>query len=511
MTALYDRVFMVPTQNYSQHFEKFKQHINSNPIAAVLCTEELLKLRAEVAAAPPGLTSADAEPLISVAPSTNPPGVDGDEDADEVAPGTETAPGVETAVTSQDDAETVAIREKVIAARQKVFNVLDEEVRKRWAFEEAIKRPYFHVKPLERVQLKNWREYLDFELSNGDHKRAVILFERCVIACALYEDFWQRFATYMEGHSIEKCRHVYERACTIHLPRKPSIHLAWAAFEEQQGNAAKATEILADIDKGVPGIIMVKLRRINLERRRQNFDAVAALYEEAIIETSDQELATFFAIRYSRFLSKIMGDVDKARTTLKGALEKDKDNKRLYLQLLDLELSMYPVSEEKMEEVFRLVEDSELDTEIKQGFSQRKVEFLEDFSGDVAKIMAAQENHAKVYKGKSVLVPLTGRKRSQEGDGSDVKSKVAKSEEVTADGSQQVANTALTGAEAYDTSYSSAAAAAYSATASAYSYAAPSQNQWAAYSAYSAAHPNTYNYNQWYQQYGAAYGHAHQQ
>ena len=28
-------------------------------------------------------------------------GVDGDEDADEVAPGTETAPGVETAVTSQ--------------------------------------------------------------------------------------------------------------------------------------------------------------------------------------------------------------------------------------------------------------------------------------------------------------------------------------------------------------------------------------------------------------------------
>ena len=123
----------------------------------------------------------------------------------------------------------------MIAARQKVFNALEEEVRKRWPFEEAIKRPYFHVKPLERVQLKNWREYLDFEISNGDHKRVVVLFERCVIACALYEDFWQRFASYMEGHSMEKCRHVYERACTIHLPRKPSIHLAWAAFEEQQG------------------------------------------------------------------------------------------------------------------------------------------------------------------------------------------------------------------------------------------------------------------------------------
>ena len=137
----------------------------------------------------------------------------------------------------QDDAETIAIREKVIAARQKVFTALGEEVRKRWTFEEAIKRPYFHVKPLERVQLKNWREYLDFEIGNGDHRRVVILFERCVIACALYEDFWQRFASYMEAHDVEACRHVYERACTIHLPRKPSIHLAWAAFEEQQGES----------------------------------------------------------------------------------------------------------------------------------------------------------------------------------------------------------------------------------------------------------------------------------
>lgn len=144
----------------------------------------------------------------------------------------------------QDDAETIAIREKVISARQKVYTALEEEVRKRWPFEEAIKRPYFHVKPLERVQLKNWREYLDFELSNGDHKRVVILFERCVIACALYEDFWQRFATYMEGHSVEACRHVYERACTIHLPRKPSIHLAWAAFEEQQGESVQLTKKL---------------------------------------------------------------------------------------------------------------------------------------------------------------------------------------------------------------------------------------------------------------------------
>lgn len=53
-----------------------------------------------------------------------------------------------------------------------------------------IKRPYFHVKPLERAQLRNWRDYLDFELAGGNPERTIVLFERCVIACALYEEFW---------------------------------------------------------------------------------------------------------------------------------------------------------------------------------------------------------------------------------------------------------------------------------------------------------------------------------
>lgn len=53
-----------------------------------------------------------------------------------------------------------------------------------------IKRPYFHVKPLERCQLKNWKEYLDYEIEQGDQNRIIVLFERCLIACALYEEFW---------------------------------------------------------------------------------------------------------------------------------------------------------------------------------------------------------------------------------------------------------------------------------------------------------------------------------
>ncbi len=61
---------------------------------------------------------------------------------------------------------------------------------------QQIKRPYFHVKPLDLKQLNNWREYLDFELEVGDHERIVVLFERCLIACAHYEEFWCRYARY---------------------------------------------------------------------------------------------------------------------------------------------------------------------------------------------------------------------------------------------------------------------------------------------------------------------------
>ena len=44
-----------------------------------------------------------------------------------------------------------------------------------------------------------------------------------------------QFASYAESQSAELARSVYNRACTIHLQRKPNIHVAWAMFEEKQG------------------------------------------------------------------------------------------------------------------------------------------------------------------------------------------------------------------------------------------------------------------------------------
>ena len=75
---------------------------------------------------------------------------------------------------------------------------------------------------------------------------------------------------------------------------------------------------------------------------------------------------------------------------------------------------MPETNEDKVDEVFELVKNSSLSEEIKESFSQRRLEFLEDFSSNIVKITKAQEAHNKLYKSKTNHA--TGKKRpSDEG------------------------------------------------------------------------------------------------
>jgi len=46
--------------------------------------------------------------------------------------------------------------------------------------------------------------------------------------------FVRYLETLKEEGVTEKIRDVFERACTIHHPMKPSLHLHWSEFEESQ-------------------------------------------------------------------------------------------------------------------------------------------------------------------------------------------------------------------------------------------------------------------------------------
>ena len=61
-----------------------------------------------------------------------------------------------------------------------------EELTRRKAFEDVIRRPYFHVKPLDAAQLSAWSHYIDYMDAKGDEKETRHLYERCLVACARY-------------------------------------------------------------------------------------------------------------------------------------------------------------------------------------------------------------------------------------------------------------------------------------------------------------------------------------
>ncbi|XP_051953945.1 pre-mRNA-processing factor 39 [Xyrauchen texanus] len=368
VTAVYDRVLCIPTQLYSQHFQKFKEHVQNNNPKHFLSVEEFVQLRVELANA--------NKPTEDEAPG------------EDLPPGTEDLPDPAKRVTEIEN-----MRHKVIETRQETFNQNEHEVSKRWAFEEGIKRPYFHVKALEKTQLNNWREYLDFELENGTPERVVILFERCLIACALYEEFWIKYAKYLESYSTEGVRHIYKKACSIHLPKKPAVHILWAAFEEQQGNVEEARGILKAIEEAVPGLAMVRLRRVSLERRHGNMDEAETLLRDAITNGNNASESSFYAVKLARQLLKVQKSITKAKKVLMEAIEKDETNPKLYLNLLELEYTGdVQQNEADIIACFDRALNSPMSLESRVTFSQRKVEFLEDFGSD---INVSQEPDAK--------------------------------------------------------------------------------------------------------------------
>ncbi|MBN3289366.1 PRP39 factor, partial [Polypterus senegalus] len=382
VTAIYDRLLRIPTQLYSSHFERFKEHVASHPPRKILSIEEFLRLRTQVVST--HTTSKTEEVQDGSLPEDAPPGIDS---------------------TAKDFAEQEQkVRELLIAERQAVFQNNEIEVSKRWNFEEAIKRPYFHVKPLDRAQLRNWQNYLDFEIANGSHERVIVLFERCMIACTLYEDFWCKYTKYMEKLSEEGTRNVFQRACEVHLPRRPNIHLLWATFEEQHGNRQEARRILENLEQLVPGLAMVRLRRASLERRAGNMEAAESLLREAVQYSQGTPLHAFYSIKLARQLLRVQKNLGRARKVLLDAIEKEPENGKLHMNLLELEFSAdVRQNEGNILQCINGALSSNLPPEMRKIFSQRRLEFHENFGTTIQRDSAeSEEKKAKTEDGLAV-------------------------------------------------------------------------------------------------------------
>lgn len=229
----------------------FKQFAYTHPLAELMTPEESEAAAQAKAAAPVKEEQAtDNDEIVPEADST----VDEPEKpAEEAAEPTE--------------AEEL---EKYVAVREAYYRVAKEWDARTRDFELAIRRPYFHVRPLDEAQLGNWHRYLDFIEKEGVLERTIKLYERCLIACANYPEYWVRYVQRMDVEGKpELALDALHRATVIFVKRRPEIHIFAARYREEQGDlkgARASYEVLRnDLE---PGLLEAVVKHANFEKRQ---------------------------------------------------------------------------------------------------------------------------------------------------------------------------------------------------------------------------------------------------
>ncbi|KAG8365591.1 hypothetical protein BUALT_Bualt18G0121700 [Buddleja alternifolia] len=195
---------------------------------------------------------------------------------------------------------------------------VDEKIK---CFERNIRRQYFSVTPLDVDQLNNWHLYLDFIEKQDNLDWAVKLYERCLIPCANYPEFWMRYVEFLESKGgCEMAISALDRATQIFLKNEREIHLFNARFKEHIGdvNGARSALLMCDTNTDSAFIEKVVLQA-NMERRLGNFAAATVMYEKALetaIEKQKLHILPGLYSHCSRLTFLITGNVDAARDVL---------------------------------------------------------------------------------------------------------------------------------------------------------------------------------------------------
>ncbi|XP_073514680.1 pre-mRNA-processing factor 39-like isoform X2 [Phyllobates terribilis] len=387
---LYNRVLNIPTLRYQTHFERCKILISTRSPVEFLTMEELSAIYTRIQA-----ENDNYQVAMEDLPS------------DDIAD-------------SLTEADVQKIRQHFLDTREQMFLLNEMQVQKRSAFEDGIKRLYFFSTPLNIKQLQNWRKYLTFEMSQGLHDRIVVLFERCLMPCAMYEEFWLSYAQYMEGQSVEAARSVFERACLTHLPLKFTLHHQWAFFEEKHGELDSARAILHNLENVLPGVVLVRLRRVNFERRNGNLQEAERLLREAVQISGRPGVAAFYTVKLARLLLKLKKDPEKARDLLMEALKKEPNSPCLHECLLEIE-----ISRDGVDDVMHCVEralKSNIHDALKGTLSQKRLEFLEDNGTSIKSLLNAYDEHQILLKNNEM------KRKGNDGDEGDEKNKKAKAQ-----------------------------------------------------------------------------------
>ena len=301
--AILDRVIKIPMHQYARYFEKFRTMAHTRPLTELLPAEALVQFRAEV-------------------------------EADNAT--FQAGPKGELEIERE-------VRTKIDNFHLEIFTRTQTETTKRWTYESEVKRPYFHVTELDHAQLANWRKYLDFEEAEGDYTRTVFLYERCLVTCAFYDEFWFRYARWMAAKDgkQEEVRNIYQRASCFYVPiARPGIRLQYAYFEEMSDRVDVARDIHQAILDRMPGHVETIVSWANLERRQNGLDAAIEVYKAQIDNPAvDLFAKAAFVVEWAVLLWKIQGSVDEARQVFQKNQQWYLQSRHFWAKYLEFELA----------------------------------------------------------------------------------------------------------------------------------------------------------------------------
>lgn len=278
------RVVHIPMHQYARYFERYRLLAHHRPLQELLPLDVLAQIRSDI--------------------------------EDDGQSATQSALQQPTPERGEHEIER-EMRMRIDNLFMENFGRTQNETTKRWTFESEIKRPYFHVTELDEGQLANWRKYLDFEEAEGDYGRTAFLYERCLVTCAYYDEFWLRYARWMlaQPEKEEEVRNIYQRASILYAPiSKPTVRLQYAYFEEMCYRVEVAKDIHHAILLNLPGHVETIVSLANMSRRHGGLEAAIEVYK-AQIESSqcDHYAKASLCAEWARLLWKIKGSIDEAR------------------------------------------------------------------------------------------------------------------------------------------------------------------------------------------------------
>ncbi|GAB2234469.1 hypothetical protein Drorol1_Dr00003723 [Drosera rotundifolia] len=376
LAMIYTRILESPIQQLDRYYSSFNELAASRILSELMTQDE--------AAASEGATLTDGGQQV-------------EEESFEQFSGT-----VSSGLSDQEKLQ------KYIASREEMYKKAKEFDAKIIGFETAIRRPYFHVRPMVDAELENWHNYLNFIEREGDFSKVVKLYERCLVACANYPEYWIRYILCMEASgSMDLAENALARATQVFVKRQPDIHLFAARVKEYHNDIEGARAAYQLLHSGIsPGLLEAIIDHANLERRMGNMEGAFSLYEQAIsIEKGKEHSETLPMLftQYARFVQLVYGNAEKAREILVEALEYAQPSKPLLEVLLYLEsVQTLPKRIEYLDSLVEKFILPDPDSSHAASVSEREevsrifLEFLGLFA-DASAIKKATDRHARNF------------------------------------------------------------------------------------------------------------------